>query len=60
MFARPLDWPDWVDDASPIGWTPAAPIEDWTLASTAGVGAAVVVLLVLGSAAFRQRDLTTG
>ena len=60
MFARALDWPDWVDDASPIGWTPSAPIEDWTLAPVVGLGAAVLTLLAVGFVGFRQRDLTTG
>lgn len=60
MFARALDWPGWVDDASPIAWTPSAPIENWTLAPAVGLGAAVIALLTLGFAGFRRRDLTTG
>jgi ABC-2 type transport system permease protein len=60
MFTRSLDWPGWVDDLSPIGWTPSAPIETWSLAP--GLGLAVVGsgLLALGFGGLRRRDLTTG
>ena len=59
MFARALDWPDWVDDLSPISWTPTAPLEDWTLPPAVGLGVAALALLAAGFAGFRRRDLTT-
>lgn len=60
MLARGLDWPAWVDDLSPISWTPLAPIESWTAAAAAGLGAVAVGLLAVGFGAFRHRDLSTG
>jgi ABC-2 type transport system permease protein len=60
MFGRALDWPDWVDDLSPIAWTPSAPIEGWTAGPAVGLAVAVAGLLVLGFGSFRRRDLATG
>jgi ABC-2 type transport system permease protein len=60
MLAGALNWPAWVGDLSPFSWTPLVPIEGWTVAAAAGLGAAVVVLLAVGFGAFRQRDLVTG
>jgi ABC-2 type transport system permease protein len=59
MFARALDWPDWVDDLSPIAWTPSTPIEGWTAGPAVGLAVAAVALLALGFGALRRRDLTT-
>ena len=60
MFAQALDWPGWVDDLSPMSWTPLVPIEAWTTAAALGLSAVAVGLLVLGFGAFRRRDLSTG
>jgi ABC-2 type transport system permease protein len=59
MFAQALDWPSWVDDLSPMSWTPLVPIESWTTAAAVGLGGLVVVLLAVGFGGFRRRDLTT-
>ena len=42
MFARGLNWPDWVGDLSPFAWTPLVPIESWTAAAAVGLVVAAV------------------
>jgi ABC-2 type transport system permease protein len=59
LFAEGLDWPAWVDDLSPLSWTPLVPIQAWTTAAALGLGAVAVGLLAVGFGAFRRRDLTT-
>ena len=59
LLAEALDWPAWVDDLSPLSWTPLAPIESWTAAAAVGLVAVAVGLLTVGFGAFRRRDLTT-
>jgi ABC-2 type transport system permease protein len=60
MFAESLDWPGWVDDASPLAWTPLVPVDAWTAAPLAVLVAAAACLLAVGFGAFRRRDLATG
>ncbi|WP_199522515.1 ABC transporter permease [Geodermatophilus marinus] len=57
MFAESFDWPAWVDDASPLAWTPLVPVEDWRLAPLAVLTAIAAALLAAGLAGFRRRDL---
>jgi ABC-2 type transport system permease protein len=60
LFGQSLSWPRWVQDLSPLTWTPDLPAEEWT----AGAGAALLVgalaLLAVGFGGMRRRDLTTG
>jgi ABC-2 type transport system permease protein len=60
MFAESLDWPGWVDDLSPVAWTPAAPIEAVSIGALVPLVAVGAALLVVGAGAFRRRDLLTG
>jgi ABC-2 type transport system permease protein len=60
LFGPSLDWPAWVQDLSPFAWVPAVPVEGWTPGSAAGLLAVAAVLLVVGFAGFRRRDLVTG
>ena len=60
LFASSLDWPDWVDDGSPLAWTPLAPVEDGATAPLVVLTASAAVLLGVGLAGFRSRDLAAG
>ncbi|SEO45098.1 ABC transporter permease [Trujillonella endophytica] len=60
MFAASLDWPGWVDDASPLAWTPLAPVEEWSAGALAGLTALAGLLLAAGVTGFRRRDLVPG
>jgi ABC-2 type transport system permease protein len=60
MFAGSFDWPGWVDDLSPIAWTPAVPVEDWSAVPLAVLTAVAAGLVAVGLGAFRRRDLTVG
>jgi ABC-2 type transport system permease protein len=60
FFARPLDWPAWVSDLSPLSWTPTAPVETWTAGPAVVLVAVAAVLLAAGFGGFRRRDLATG
>jgi ABC-2 type transport system permease protein len=60
LFARSLDWPAWVDDLSPLSWTPAGPGEPWATGPAAALAVVALALLVTGLAGFRRRDLVPG
>jgi ABC-2 type transport system permease protein len=60
LFASSLDWPDWVDDGSPLAWTPLAPVEGGAVAPLVVLTASAAVLLGVGLAGFRSRDLAAG
>ncbi|SHN88215.1 ABC-2 type transport system permease protein [Geodermatophilus obscurus] len=60
LFAESFDWPAWVDDLSPLAWTPTVPVEEWQAAPLAVLIAVAAGLLALGLGGFRRRDLLTG
>ncbi|MCZ2812072.1 MULTISPECIES: hypothetical protein [unclassified Modestobacter] len=59
LFAEPFDWPGWVSDLSPLAQTPTVPAEAWAAAPLLVLAALAGVLVAVGLAAFRRRDLTT-
>jgi ABC-2 type transport system permease protein len=60
FFAGSLDWPGWVDDASPLAWTPLVPVDDATAVPLVVLTAVAAALLGAGLAGFRRRDLVAG
>jgi ABC-2 type transport system permease protein len=60
MFARPFRLPDWVSDLSPVSWVPTQPIEPWTVGPALGLLGVAALLLAVGLAGFRRRDLALG
>ncbi|MCZ2839152.1 ABC transporter permease [Modestobacter sp. VKM Ac-2985] len=59
MFAEPFDWPGWISDLSPFAQTPAVPAEAWAVAPLLVLGTLAGVLVAVGLAAFRRRDIET-
>ncbi|NEK59661.1 ABC transporter permease [Geodermatophilus sabuli] len=60
VFAESLDWPGWVDDLSPLAWTPTVPIETLRIAPLATLAVVAAALVTLALAGFRRRDLLVG
>jgi ABC-2 type transport system permease protein len=60
FFAASLDWPGWVDAASPLAWTPVVPVDDAAAVPLAVLTAVAATLLGAGLAGFRRRDLLAG
>ena len=60
LFAPAMDWPAWVDDLSPLGWTPMVPAEEWAVLPLVVLTAVAAGLVALGLGAFRRRDLVPG
>ncbi len=60
FFAASLDWPGWVDDASPLAWTPVVPVDDTAALPLAVLTAVAAALLGAGLAGMRTRDLAAG
>ncbi|MFW3170407.1 ABC transporter permease [Geodermatophilus sp. CPCC 206100] len=60
LLAGSLDWPGWIDDLSPLSWTPAVPVEPERALPLAVLTAVAAGLAALGLAAFRRRDLVPG
>ena len=51
--------PDWLLDVSPFGLTPQVPAEDYDWAPLARLTVVTCVLVAVGLAGFRRRDLVT-
>lgn len=60
LFAESFDWPNWIDDLSPLAWTPLVPVDASSPAPLAALTAVAVLLLAVGLGGFRRRDLATG
>jgi ABC-2 type transport system permease protein len=54
-----LEWPMWVRDLSPFAHVPQLPAQSMDWASTVVLVLIAAVLLVVGTARFRRRDLAT-
>jgi ABC-2 type transport system permease protein len=60
FFAGSLDWPGWVDAASPLAWTPLVPVDDAAAVPLLVLTAVAAGLLAAGLAGVRRRDLAAG
>lgn len=59
MFGPVLDLPAWVSDLSPFQHTPALPADSLQVLPLAVLSAVTLVLVVVGFARFRARDVVT-
>jgi ABC-2 type transport system permease protein len=58
ILGTSLNLPEWMMNLSPFQHTPALPAEDLTIAPLLIMGALAAVLIFIGFASFRRRDLT--
>jgi ABC-2 type transport system permease protein len=58
ILGTSLDLPEWMLNLSPFQHTPALPAQDLTIAPLLIMGAIAAVLILIGLASFRRRDLT--
>jgi ABC-2 type transport system permease protein len=60
MFAESFDWPRWVDDLSPLAWTPMVLLEGGSTVRVVALAAVALLLMAVGFGGFRRRDLVPG
>jgi ABC-2 type transport system permease protein len=57
LFGALLGLPEWMQQLSPFGWTPAVPAEPFDVVPVGGLTLATAALATLTLAAFRRRDV---
>lgn len=57
FFGPLLKMPEWAMNLSPVGWTPLVPAEDVAATPLVVLSGAALVLVAVGLAGFRRRDL---